>query len=167
MAVLVFVASCAAPPVQAMSQSDVMVAARILGFLEKPPSGELVVGIVQAPGNRQSQAEAADLQQALGSGLRVGNIVLKPLRITADDVGTADVKLFFLTSGVVDASKVAAASAARKIPCITGDMEQVRQGNCGVGVRSMPTVEILVNRLAATNSGLSFATAFRVMITEF
>jgi hypothetical protein len=35
-----------------------------------------------------------------------------------------------------------------------------------MGIRSAPKVQIVVNRAAAKDSGVAFATVFRVMITE-
>ena len=35
-----------------------------------------------------------------------------------------------------------------------------------MGVRSSPKVQIMVNRTVAKDSGIAFATVFRVMITE-
>jgi hypothetical protein len=49
---------------------------------------------------------------------------------------------------------------------VTTDLNQVRDGVCLMGVRSSPKVQIVVNRAAANASGITFATVFRVMITE-
>jgi hypothetical protein len=76
--------------------------------------------------------------------------------------------LFFLTQGAgVGANTVASASRARKIPCITFDLAQVRNGACGIGVKSQPKIEIFVNRKAAAESDTIFSSVFRLMITEY
>jgi hypothetical protein len=61
---------------------------------------------------------------------------------------------------------MAAVSAAKMAPCITTDLAQVRDGACVMGIRSTPKVEIMVNRAAATNTGIKFAGVFRMLITE-
>ena len=73
----------------------------------------------------------------------------------------------FLTAGLNDeAQGVAAASRALKIPCVTADLAQVKNGTCAMGIRSQPKIEILVNRAAAEANGTTFSTVFRMMITE-
>jgi hypothetical protein len=39
-------------------------------------------------------------------------------------------------------------------------------GNCAVSVQSDPKVQITVNKAAASASGVSFASAFLMMVTE-
>ncbi|MDR3515473.1 MAG: hypothetical protein P4M00_06640, partial [Azospirillaceae bacterium] len=61
-----------------VTPKDLQVMARALGFMEKAPTGEVVLGIVYAPGNPQSAKEAEDIQKLLGDGLKAGAMVLKP-----------------------------------------------------------------------------------------
>jgi len=147
--------------------SDMQIMARALSFMQKPLSGEVGVGIVFAPGNPESARDAQQVQRILGNGLRVGNLILRPVLVPISEVARARVALYFLTAGVRgEARAVAVASRARQIPCATADLAQVRQGICALGVRSQPRIEILVNRVAAQADGISFSTAFRMMITE-
>lgn len=151
----------------AMTESDLQVAGRVLSFMESPPTGTVRVGIVYAPGNPQSLADAVRLQQMLGSGFRAGNLVLQPVLVKIDEVASADVGLFFLADGVGSAAApLRGVSSTSRRPCITDDLDEVRAGICAIGVRSLPRVEILVNRAAAANSGITFSTAFRMLITE-
>jgi hypothetical protein len=155
-------------PVHAeVSLNDLQIAVRALGFINNPPSGELRVGIVYAPDVPRSAGEAQSLQNMLGEGLQVGNLFLKPVMVRIDEANSANVGIFFLTSGLGnEASKLLATSESKQILCVTTDIAQVKNGECALGIRSQP-VEILVNRSVATNSGTTFATAFRMMITEY
>ena len=163
---------CCALPIAAPARADVtltdlQVGARALSFLQKPPAGDLRVGIVYAPGNAESAREAADLQAMMEDGLKVGNVTLRPLRIKVTELASASVDFYFLTSGVAeDAARVAVLTRQKRIPCVTVDLAQVRNGACFMGVRSKPKIEILVNRAAATSSGAAFSSVFRIMITE-
>ncbi|MHB1204699.1 MAG: hypothetical protein ACYCZX_03955 [Rhodospirillaceae bacterium] len=151
-----------------MTQNDLLIAGRALGFLAKPPTGEITVGIVYAAANPQSVLEADNLQKMLSGGLKVGNVTLKPLRVPPLEAAAADVQLFLLTESVGgEGIKVGQAAKSKHILCITIDIDQVRNGNCAMGVRSTPKIEILVNRAAAAESSISFATVFLMMITEF
>jgi len=151
----------------AVSESDLQIAARALSFMTNAPAGTVRVGIVFNPSNPQSATDAAQLEQLMAGGLRVGNVSLQPIQVPIDQVGSAQVGLFFLTEGTVAPGRLSEIASAKKVPCITVDLAQVRNGACAIGIHSGPRVEILVNRAAAESSGVSFSTAFRMLITEF
>jgi len=155
------------PAAAEVSGTTLLVAARALSFLQHPLQGEVVVGIVYQPENSQSRLEALQLNGLLEDGFRAGTLVLRPQLIKLDDLAGSHVGLYFLTSGIGNAAAVLAQlNGSRKIPCVTTDIAQVKDGNCAMGVRAVPRVEILVNRAAAAASGMTFSEAFRVMITE-
>jgi hypothetical protein len=150
-----------------VTAGDLQIMGRALGFLEKPLSGEVRVGIVYSADNPQSAHDADDLQRLLGDGLRVGNVLLKPVMVSLGQLAQANVDVLFLTAGLGEqAAPVGIASRTRHLPCITSDLSQVQAGRCAVGVSSEPTVEILVNRAAARANGTTFSTLFRMMINE-
>ncbi len=151
-----------------VTATDIQVAARALSFVADPPSGTVRVGIVYAPGNRKSTQQAQALRSLLAEGFRVGPLELKPVLVEAGAVATANVGLYFLTSHLTPAEtpRFATRGSNPRTLCITTDITQVRNGNCLLGVRSKPKVEVLVNRATALEQGVTFSTVFRVMITE-
>jgi ABC-type uncharacterized transport system substrate-binding protein len=149
-----------------VTATDVQVAARALSFMERPLAGAVRVGILYAPDSPRSVREAETLRDMLGTGLKAGKLELKPILVKLSDAATAKVDLFFLTEFVAAADANAAGIVALKRPCVTTDISQVERGACLMGVRSTPKVQIVVNRAAAKDSGVAFATVFRVMITE-
>src|ERR1700677_2376308 len=84
--------------------NDLQIAGRALGFLEKPLSGDVKAGIVYAPDDPRSVAEADALKDLLGQGLRVGNVRLVPVLVPVAELSRADVALFFLTTGMTGAA---------------------------------------------------------------
>jgi hypothetical protein len=166
--VLIGVALLAGSPLHAaVTLSDLQIMGRALGFLSKPPSGDVRAGIVIAAGNAQSEQEGAELQRLMGQGMKIGNVTLKPVLVHLADVAAAEVELFILTGGIDAAATPVAGAAARKgIACMTADLAQVRSGRCVMGVSSQPKIQILVNRTAAAQARLSFSSVFRMMITE-
>ena len=151
----------------ATTQSDLLIAARALSFMQNPPTGQIRVGIVYAAGAPRSVEEADNLQQMLAGGLKVGNLIMIPVKVKIGDIASANVQLFLLTEYVGnDGVRVSDATKTNLSPCITVDIAQVENGTCVMGVRSEPRIEILINRAAATSSGTSFATVFRILITE-
>jgi hypothetical protein len=163
LALLLGVVGGTAPLGAAVTPTDLQVAARALSFMEKPLTGALRVGIVYAPESAQSLRQAEDIAKMLGAGFKSGNVELRPTLVKLADVPTANVDLFFMTEFV---GPQPALAALKSRPCVTTDLNQVRDGVCLMGVRSSPKVQIVVNRAAANASGITFATVFRVMITE-
>lgn len=144
-----------------------MVAGRALGFLDNLGRGEVRVGVVYDPAVAQSAQQARGLEAGMDGGLRIGNHTLRPVMVPIGQVSGARVDVFFMTVGLgAEGSAIGRVSRARKISCITFDLDQVRNGNCAMGVRAQPKIEVLVNRAAAAASGMELATVFRVMITE-
>lgn len=158
----------AALPARAdVNPQDMQIMARALSFMTKPLSGGVRVGVVYAPDDKRSVLELESVQRILGGGLRIGSVTLWAVPVRLDQVAGAQVGLLFLTGGLgAQARSVAAASRARRIPCVTTDLTQVRNGLCAVGIRSQPKIEILVNRAVATAEGVEFSTVFSLMVTE-
>jgi hypothetical protein len=146
---------------------DLQVAGRALGFLDKPLSGDVQVGIVYAPNSPQSVQAAEALRSQMGDGLKIGNSTLRPLLVPLAEVAHVNAGLLFLTPGTgAEANVLTQVIQAKHIACITTDIAQVQAGRCAIGIRSQPRIEIIVNRAAAAASGTSFSTVFRMMITE-
>jgi hypothetical protein len=151
----------------AVTAEDIQVAARVLGFTTTPLTGTVKLGIVYNPANAASVADERALLGILGGGLTVGNVTLVPVLVPVARVDMANANVLFLTSGLgAGAAPVVAAAAAKKLMCITTDMAAVQAGTCAVAVQSDPAVQITVNKAAASASGVSFVTAFLLMITE-
>lgn len=151
-----------------VTQRDLQVASRALGFMEPPFTGALRLGIVYAPDRPVSSRQARQIAAMMSSGMSTGNITLMPVLVQLSEVDDATVDLFLLTSnlGEVGSGQFREAWLARGIPCLTTDIEQVRAGNCLLGIRSSPKVEILLNSRTAARVGVTFASVFRMMIVE-
>ena len=146
-----------------VTQRDLQVVARVLGFLEPPFTGETLLGIVYDPSSGRSSQQAENIRQLLGPGMQTGNMLLKPVMVPVREAANAEVDLFFLTEYLDETGEY---SGAKRLPCVTTDIEQVRRGACIVGIQSMPRIEIIVNKQAAENSGVKFSSVFRMMIRE-
>jgi hypothetical protein len=158
----------AAPAHAALTQTDVLVAQRVIGFVEKFSSGVMRVGIIVAPDSAQSIQEANNLKALLANQARTGDNVFQPILVRTDQLADADVGLLFLTDGLgAAAAKVASISKERKLTCITFDLTLVKNGTCTIGIQSRPKIEVFVNRKAAAQTGTVFSSVFRLMITEY
>ncbi len=167
LAIGIAIAALAVPAAAEVTQTDLLVAGRAIAFIHNLKRGDVRVGIVYDAAVAQSAQQAAELKEKLGAGLSIGNFVLKPVMLPIGQLDNTEIDLFFLTVGVgVEAEKVSRASRTRKIPCITFDLAQVRNGACTMGVRSQPRIDVFVNREAAEASGTDLGAVFRIMITE-
>ena len=150
-----------------VTQTDMLVAGRTIGFIQNLGPGDVRVGIVYDPDVAQSVQQAAEISALMGDGLRIGSLTLRPVKLPVEKLETGGVALYFLTEGLsANAAKIGRADRERKTPCITFDLSQVRNGTCAIGVRSQPRIEVIVNGAAAKASGTVLSTVFRMMITE-
>ena len=70
--------------------------------------------------------DAAEPQRLLGDGLRVGNVLLRPLMLALGQLAQAIIDVLFLTAGLAEqATPVAIASRTRHLPCIISDLSQL------------------------------------------
>ena len=150
-----------------VTAKDVQVAGRVLGFLDPPLTGNVQLGIVYDPSVPASVADEQALLGILGSGLQVAGVNLIPVPVPLASLGTAQVTALFLTSGLgASAAQAGNAAAAKKIICITADLAATQSGACAVAVQTEPKVNITVNKATAAQSGVNFASAFMLMVTE-
>jgi hypothetical protein len=165
-AVAVFLA-LAMPAQGAVTLQDVQVAARVLGFTANPPSGAVRLGIVYDPANAASVADEHELAGILGAGLAVGGVTLVPVPVTMRKLGSVPMDVVFLTGGLgSEAAQAEAFVEQKKMLCMTTDMAATAAGNCALGIQTEPKVAITLNAAAASDSDVSFAAAFVLMITE-
>lgn len=145
---------------------DMRVAGRVLTFQDSRPSGSLTIAIPYAANDPASRTEADVIASVLGNGLSVGSLVLRPLVIPQDRLDTAGrYDAVFATAGL-DNSVLRAALIEHRVPCLTLHQAQVAQGPCVIAIRSAPNVSITLSNANAALTGVRFATAFRMMVTE-
>lgn len=156
-----------APAVLAQADANLQVLARTLGFMDPPMKGRLKVGILYDPASTAATRDANALAGQFAGGLRSGGLVLEARLVPIAEAGRADVDLFLLSRGNgARAAAVPPVLKARKLPCLSTDLDQVRAGHCTIGLQSAPRVEIILNTGLAADSDMAFASVFRMMIKE-
>jgi len=157
-----------APAVLAQTDArNLQVLARTLGFMDPPMRGRLMVGILYDPASTAAQRDANALSALFADGLRSGGLTLEAKLVPIGEAKEADVDLFLLSRGNGDrAAALAPILKSRKLPCVSSDLDQVRAGNCTIGLQSAPRVEILLNTRLAADTDMAFASVFRMMIKE-
>jgi hypothetical protein len=157
-----------ATPASAADEAKVVeIAARALSFLEPAPSGAAPLAVVFDPAVPASVAQKDAVMGALAGGVTVGSLSLKPTAVAIGEIGSATGPALFLTTGLdPNFDKVAAAVAGKQVVTIGADTACVSSGKCVLGVETQPKVQVLVNAAAAKAAGVSFKSAFRMMVKE-
>ena len=154
-----------------MTTKDLAVAARSLAFLSQRPTGELRTVIIYAPDQEASRREAETIASILSGGLSAGRVRLiasPPVLITTSNLSALENKDVAFVTGSLGAwhAAIAEASARRRIVTVSNDLTCVISGNCVMGVRSEPRVQVVINRKLAERSSIEFAPGFRLLVTE-
>ncbi len=150
------------------SAKDGQILGRTLGYVGEGITGDVIVGIVFAAGNRASQQEADVIRTVIGDGLATGRVRLRVRLVPVEQLaGATGLNALYLTSGVAENTD-AIFTAARRLqaPIISTDLACVESGRCVVGFSSEPTVQILINQGAAERAGVHFLQAFRMLVRE-
>lgn len=146
--------------------NGVQVAGRVVSFLQPAVSGTVTAAIVYQPGVAASESEARAIERALGSGLVVGSLRLKPKRVAADALdGLAGTKVAFVTQGA-DYRAITSASASRSILTISFDPACTKAALCAVAISSTPRVQIIVSKAATRAANLRFSSGFLMLVKE-
>jgi hypothetical protein len=149
-----------------MVGSNVLVAARVASFLQPALEGQVTAAIIYRPGDAASEREARAIERALGGGLMVGSITLRPRRVATTALGElAGARVAFVTTGT-DYREIAAATAPRSILTISSDPACTRAAQCVVTISTTSRVQITVSRAAVKAAKLKFSSAFLMLIKE-
>jgi hypothetical protein len=155
------------PPANAgsLSERDVQILAKVIGFLEPPPSGAATIGIAYDPASAASKRDAEEIASYFGEGLKGGSAFLKPKLTTIGDLANGGFVAVIAAAGA-KVEKIYSVTKSLHVACVTANTEDVQVGQCLVAVKSAPKVEILINRAAAASSGVGFGSAFLLMAHE-
>ena len=112
-----------------LTQKDVQILAKAIGFLEPPPTGPATVAIAYDPADPASKADADAIAGYFGDGLKAGGAVLKP-KVT--EVGQLAVGSFVavIAANGVKIDQVSASAPGRSTwPASPPTQAQSRQAN--------------------------------------
>ena len=166
LAMAMALAAWVVPPSQAgsLQPEELQILGKALNFMEPALNGPVSVAVVYRDGNDASRRDAESL------AAQIDVIDLGGQHATAAVVSSlslADARFqLIVTAAGVDSEPVIEAAQAHRALCVTADVDAVRAGHCTMAIRAARKVEIFVNRGAAIQTGIGFATAFRMMVHE-
>lgn len=148
-----------------LSQKDVQIMAKAIGFLDPPPSGPATVAIAYDPSNPASKQDADEIAGFFGDGLKAGAATLTAKVTEVGKLAAGGFVAVVVASGVKP-DQVYSVTKSQHVACITPDATAVQAGQCLMSIKSSPKVEILISRAAMTGSGVGFSSAFLLMAHE-
>lgn len=157
--------SCPSVSAATFSAKDTQIVAKAIGFLDPPPSGG-TVALVYDPANPASKADADAIAALFAGGISEGGSSLTAKSVDVASLGDGSGYVALIAAQSATSDKIMLAAKAHHIPCITADTGSVQSGRCVMSVHSDPKVEIIVNHGAAQAAGVSFQSAFRMLIHE-
>ncbi len=158
------------PIVQASAGSvtmqDMQVVGRAISFVEGPKRQPVALVVVFDRAAPASVREMEAVLEVLRQGAEVGGRSFRAVAVEQTQLGaTRPGDAVFSTTGV-DQRLLLTFVRQSGMPCFTLDTEQVREGACTVAIRSRPSVNISFSSRNASAAGVSFATAFIMMVRE-
>ena len=154
-------AGCAA----SLSAQDLQVLGNALAFVQPRPTGDGLLAVVYDRQNSLSRQDAEAILTVIGKSLTAGGAVFTPKLVDTDELAATTFSLVIVAMGA-NSEAVARTVAAHHALCVTADQAAVQQGFCTMAVRTTGRVEITLNYRVAQAAGVSFATAFRMMVRE-
>lgn len=146
----------------------VALTARALGFIRDRHLDNVRVALVRDPDSPQSTEEAAQIRAAFGNGIAIANMHLVLIDLPISKIEDASgVDVFWITKGLKDDYKRVVSVAKREHALsVSSDLSCAKEGICVLGVQAEPSVKIILSASAASEAGISFQPAFRMMVTE-
>ena len=155
------------PDAHAVSQKDMQILGRALGFIENGPSGDVKIGIVHDSGNAASGTEADEIVSLIGGGMKSGKINLQAEKVSAGSAAGSNYPVLFFTTGTEgNQASIFNSVSSKGIITVSTHDACLNSSQCVMVVKSVPKVDIKVSTAAAGATNVSFGSAFRMMITE-
>jgi hypothetical protein len=153
----------------ATSEKDVKIAVRVLDFVNAPAVGRSVVGVVFDARNRDSIEDARSILQWLGGASGQSISDMTPVLIDIRKLDSfRDLGALVVAAGLEESyDRIRDYGSSTHTLTISTDLACVRAAKCVVAVSSVPRVEVMISARAASDSGVHFSDAFRMMVTEY
>jgi hypothetical protein len=145
-----------------LSQKDIQILGKALGFLEPAPTGNASIAIAFDGADAASKQDAEAIASYFGGQLKVGGATVSPVVKDVSQLSGGGFLAVIAAAGT-KVEQVGAASKAMHVACVTADASAVQSGQCVMSVKSDPKVEILISRAAAAGANVQFGSAFLLM----
>ncbi len=150
-----------------ITKEDLQVAIRAFSFAYDMPKGDLEIEIVYNPNTPVSMNEVNQLKQAVASGSKIGDRVVRYKLVTVSEMGSTGDKVVYISHGLQqDYEAIFAKAKDKSLLTFTTDFQCVAAQKCVMGIKAAPNIKIEVSRAATIAAGLEFSQALKLMIRE-
>ena len=149
---------CMVHTTYAITQKDVQTIAKAIGFIEGAPKGDIEVAVVV---DGAAGKEAADQFITLGKEEKLTGKITSPAELSSTSA-----KVVYIPSGISNFDAIFSAATAKKLITISNSDACIKAKKCAVSVNTDPKVDITVSKSAASQTGVAFGSAFKMMIKE-
>jgi hypothetical protein len=157
--ILLFATSSLSTAQAAVTDKDIKVVTKAIGFIEGGPTSPVEMAVVTDGGSSKADADtAADL---------AGKAGMKASVIAPSAIGSTSAKVLFIPAGMNGSfDAILSAATAKKLVTISNVGDCTAAQKCAISIASDPKVDIVVSKSAAAATGVSFGSAFSMMIKE-
>lgn len=155
------------PQAHALSKKDLQILSRALGFIENGPSGNIKIGIVHDAGSAISLSEADEMIALINGGIHSGKLNIHAEKVSSKSAIKENFPVLYFTEGTEPQQATIFNDATSKgVITVSTHDSCLGTASCVMVIKSSPTVDIKVSKAAATSTGVSFGSAFRMMVSE-
>ena len=148
-------------------QKKLKIIAQAVGFVKDRDYKDVDMLVVFSPQDQQSVEDAERLLGTVGTGFSFGKVRINARKATVDEALHALPDLYLFQGGVADLGRLYTHAAQNKILTFsTYDDTCMQNDQCVLFIKTSPRVDIFLNRKAASDSGVKFDAAFRLMVKE-
>lgn len=150
----------------AVTEKDIVVIGRVLGFLENKPKGIAEIAVVKGDGTTQSDVN--EFVALVGAGKTINDLTITATAIDSSQIAGTKAPVLFLPNNLSQEQldSVFAVAKARKLITISNGDHCLILQRCALSVTSSPAVDIKISVSAAAATNVSFSSTFRMMIKE-
>lgn len=142
----------------AITEKDVQTIAKAIGFIEGAPKGDIEVAVVV---DGTAGKEGADQFVSLGKAEKLTGKIISPAELSSTSA-----KVVFIPSGISNFDAIFSAATSKKLITISNSDACIKAKKCAVAVNTDPKVDITVSKSAASQTGVTFGSAFKMMTKE-
>jgi len=150
-----------------LTEKHVQVAMKSLKFAKPKIDSGSVVAFVYDEAQPGSKETAEKLVAFVSSGKAVKKVTLAPKAVPASDPDLGGARLVFVTDAALPKiDGILSASAGNSALTIASDTQCSADGMCSMTIETQPKVQIYLSATAAEKAGVSFSSAFMMLVKK-
>jgi len=144
-----------------LSESHIAVALKSVKFIQPKPKNGEIAAFVYKEGDATSKTLADSLAASMDTS------VLQSKVMSSQSIDLSGARLVFITdAALTDIASIATAAQSNKVAAVAAQKSCSEAGNCVLTVETSPKVQIFLSEDAASKAGISFSSAFKMLVKK-